>query len=46
MQHGRAVESGSTEQILGSPEHPYTKLLRSSVPGRGWKPARRNARQA
>lgn len=41
MQHGRAVERGRTEQVLDHPEHAYTQLLRSSVPVRGWKPARR-----
>lgn len=44
MQHGRAVERGPTAQILDSPSNPYTQLLRSSVPGRGWKPSRRRAR--
>ena len=43
MQHGRCVERGSTEQILDQPENEYTRLLRSSVPGRGWKPSRRHA---
>jgi ABC-type glutathione transport system ATPase component len=46
MQHGKTVERGPTEQILDHPEHPYTRLLRSSVPVRGWKPARRAAREA
>jgi oligopeptide transport system ATP-binding protein len=41
MQRGCAVETGSTERVLDDPQHPYTKLLRSSVPGRGWKPSRR-----
>jgi ABC-type oligopeptide transport system ATPase subunit len=41
--NGKAVEYGATEQILDSPQHPYTKLLRSSVPAPGWKPVRRGA---
>jgi ABC-type oligopeptide transport system ATPase subunit len=43
MQHGVAVESGTTAAILDEPRHPYTQALRSSVPGPGWKPERRAA---
>jgi peptide/nickel transport system ATP-binding protein len=32
MQWGRIVETGTTQQILGKPEHPYTRMLVSSVP--------------
>ena len=32
MQWGRIVETGITGQILGKPEHPYTRMLVSSVP--------------
>jgi peptide/nickel transport system ATP-binding protein len=32
MQWGRIVETGTTRQILGKPEHPYTRMLVSSVP--------------
>ncbi len=32
MQWGRIVETGTTPQILGKPEHPYTRMLVSSVP--------------
>ena len=32
MYAGRIVESGTTEQILTHPEHPYTKGLLASVP--------------
>ena len=32
MYHGRIVESDSVEQILFSPQHPYTKRLMSDVP--------------
>ncbi|QNG38741.1 ABC transporter ATP-binding protein [Geodermatophilaceae bacterium NBWT11] len=39
MRHGRVVEQGDTEQVLGSPAHPYTRLLLASVPTPGWDPA-------
>jgi ABC-type oligopeptide transport system ATPase subunit len=42
MQRGVAVEQGTTTDILDAPKHPYTQLLRGSVPGPGWKPARRS----
>jgi peptide/nickel transport system ATP-binding protein len=32
MYLGRIVELGPTEQILGSPQHPYTRALLSVVP--------------
>ncbi len=32
MQAGRIVEHGSVEQVLGAPEHPYTKALLRAVP--------------
>lgn len=32
MYAGRVVESGTTEQILGAPQHDYTKSLISAVP--------------
>lgn len=32
MYSGKVVESGTTEQILGAPEHEYTKSLISAVP--------------
>jgi peptide/nickel transport system ATP-binding protein len=32
MQWGRIVETGTTPEILGKPEHPYTRMLVSSVP--------------
>jgi peptide/nickel transport system ATP-binding protein len=32
MYFGKIVESGTREQIFGSPQHPYTKLLLSSIP--------------
>lgn len=32
MYLGRIVESGSTEEVLGDPRHPYTRALLSSAP--------------
>ena len=40
MQRGKVVERGETGQLLDSPQHPYTQMLRASVPGPGWKPSR------
>ncbi len=40
MRHGRVVESGQTDTVLDHPTHPYTQLLRDSVPGPGWTPRR------
>lgn len=36
MRHGSIVETGPTRQILQAPVHPYTQLLRASVPRPGW----------
>ena len=41
MQQGTIVERGPTLQLLDAPQHPYTQLLRSSIPQVGWKPSRR-----
>ena len=40
MRRGRIVERGATAQVLDDPQQQYTKLLRASVPGPGWKPTR------
>ncbi|AUG80503.1 ABC transporter ATP-binding protein [Kitasatospora sp. MMS16-BH015] len=40
MRHGRIVEAGPTGQVLGDPQHPYTRLLLESVPRPGWDPGR------
>lgn len=32
MRDGRIVEHGATEQILGNPQHPYTRALLEAVP--------------
>jgi peptide/nickel transport system ATP-binding protein len=35
MYHGKAVETGPTDQIFRAPAHPYTKALLSAVPQLG-----------
>ena len=32
LEHGRIVEQGDTAEVLGSPRHPYTRRLITSVP--------------
>ena len=39
MYLGRIVEVGSSDQVLGRPRHPYSVLLRDSVPRVGWTPS-------
>jgi ABC-type glutathione transport system ATPase component len=46
MQRGVVVERGVTSELLDNPRHPYTKLLRASVPGPGWTPQRARERAA
>ena len=41
MHRGKVVERGPTATVLDHPREAYTRLLRASVPRRGWKPARR-----
>ncbi len=43
MFRGKVVESGPTEQVLGSPKHPYTQALLDCVPRLGVKQARLRA---
>lgn len=38
MFRGEVVESGETSRVLRDPQHPYTRLLLSSVPRPGWDP--------
>ncbi|WP_223427681.1 ABC transporter ATP-binding protein [Tateyamaria pelophila] len=40
MQNGLVVETGTTEQVLGSPSHPYTQALIAAVPDLVPRPAR------
>jgi ABC-type glutathione transport system ATPase component len=40
MRRGHVVERGTTSSLLDDPQDAYTKLLRASVPRRGWKPVR------
>ena len=40
MRRGAVVETGTVAQVLDSPQHPYTRALRESVPRPGWRPAR------
>ncbi len=38
MRHGKIVEAGRTADILDHPSDDYTRLLRESIPRRGWSP--------
>jgi len=42
MHYGRIVERGATSDVLDHPVEEYTKKLRASVPGPGWKPPERS----
>lgn len=42
MRSGRLVESGPTEQVLQSPQHPYTQRLLAAIPRAGWRPGAPN----
>jgi ABC-type glutathione transport system ATPase component len=41
MRAGVVVERGETSRVLDDAQHPYTRLLRASIPGPGWSPRRR-----
>ena len=43
MFRGHIVESGTTEEVLGNPQHPYTKALLDCVPRLGVKQGRLKA---
>lgn len=40
MRKGAIVERGTTADVLGDPQHPYTQLLLECAPRPGWKPQR------
>jgi peptide/nickel transport system ATP-binding protein len=46
MNHGVAVESGRTDQVLSTPTADYTRQLLEAIPRAGWTPKRRAAHPA
>ena len=45
MYRGSIVERGPTARLLDDPQHAYTRRLRDSVPGPGWRPASPRSRR-
>jgi len=45
MRYGEVVEQGRTADVLDRPQHPYTRLLRDSVPQEGWDPLASSAKR-
>jgi ABC-type oligopeptide transport system ATPase subunit len=46
MKRGQVVERGRTPEVLGDPQHPYTRRLLDAVPRAGWRPRWSRASQA
>jgi ABC-type oligopeptide transport system ATPase subunit len=46
MKRGQVVERGRTPEVLGDPQHPYTRRLLDAVPRAGWRPRSFRASQA
>lgn len=44
MYEGKIVEKATTEELISSPLHPYTKLLIASIPGRQKRNLKKRAR--
>lgn len=40
MRSGQIIERGSVDEVLDTPQQPYTRLLIASAPRPGWKPQR------